>query len=81
MKTEKSKDYVLQLVDKFGNLRAFNINHYEYSEGNIQLFRAPIGTVVELVEDVEIRKTQMDLVALFLDIGGFWLMEEECGEE
>ena len=80
MKTEKAKEFSLQLLDKFGILRTFKINHYEYTEGRIQLYRSSVGVVIEMVEDVEMRKAQMELIAVFTDIGGFWITEEEHGE-
>ena len=81
MKTEKAKEYSLELVDKFGNFHKHKIHHYEYAEGDIRLYCSSVGVVIELVEDVELRKAQMELIAVFTDIGGFWITEEEHGEE
>ncbi len=81
MKTEEAKEYTLELVDKFGNFHQHKIHHYEYTEGTIQLYRSSVGIVIEVVEDTELRRAQMELIAVFTDIGGFWIMEEENGEE
>ena len=81
MKTEKAKEYEIWVIDKFGSRQRFEIYHYEYTKGRIQLYRSSVGVVIELVEDVELRKAQMELIAVFTDIGGFWITEEEHGEE
>ena len=80
MKTEEPREFLLQLVDKFGNLHEHKIHHYEYTEGTIQLFRSSVGIVIEMVEDVELRKARMELIAVFTDIGGFWITEGENAE-
>jgi len=74
---------IIFVLDKFGNLREFKIEHYEYDgTGTIRLFRHAGGYEKAINESGDMyKKANMDLICLLHDIGGYWIVEVEDEKE
>ncbi len=69
--------FVLFVLDKFGELREFTVERYEYDGvGTIQFFHYA-GGYTELVNEQgdTYTKANMDLIGVLHDIGGYWIGE------
>lgn len=80
MRTEAPREYKIWIIDRDGKEHIFFIHHYEFTAGHIQLWRSKIGIMVEMVEDVELKTANMELIGVFTDIGGFWIEGVDDGE-
>lgn len=79
MKTEAPQEYKIYVIDRDSKEHIFFIHRYEFAGGHIQLFRSKVGIIVEMVEGVELKTANMDLIGVFTDIGGFWIEGVEDG--